>query len=1050
MQQHISAYLKEVQTTHDTGLATEVSYRSSLQKLLEYLLPNTSVTHEPRLTKCGRPDYVVTVGNVPFGYIETKPIGASLDDKAYKEQFDRYRNGLNNIIFTNYVEFRLYRNNMKCATEILAELKNNKVNSFPDNYAKFADLVKAFGEYQGQPIDSPEDLAKRMADKSRLLASVIEKSLASEERNPEHKELESQLKAFKVFLIHDITDKDFADVYAQTIAYGMFAARLHDRAPSDFSRHKAAELIPHSNPFLRKFFQHIAGYDLDERIRWIVDELASIFRAVDVEALMKDFGKTIQRDDPFIHFYETFLGAYDRHLRKSRGVFYTPKPVVRFIIRAVDDILRTEFGLPGGLADNAKTLIKVDAQKADKRTKTSYKRIEKEVHRVQILDPAAGTGTFLAEVVGQIHEKFSSQGGIWPNYVADDLMSRLNGFEIMMAPYAMAHLKLEMLLRQTGCVLNGKRLRIFLTNSLEKHHPDTGNLFSTWLSDESEEANLIKRDTPVMVVLGNPPYSAFSSNTGEWIMALIEDYKYVNGKHFREQKHLLTDDYVKFIRLGQHYIDRNGDGVLAYINNRGFLENPTFRGMRWNLLRSFDKIFVLDLHGNRAEEDISTSSIFDENVFDIRLGVSINLFVKTGEKRQNALGKVFYLSLRGDRASKYEYLQQHSWKEVKFKQLRVPAPNYYFVPKNYNLGKKYKRGFYIPDLMPCSRTGIMTLGDDFIICHTRQELKKRLQSFLADEISSAELNEKFDLGTNYARWVVKNREEERIALQDSRYVRIDYRPFDKRWTYFDNKLLWRWRVGAMRHLLQSENIGLVVSRQAITRNWSHVQVTNAMIDNRFHYSTRGVPSLFPLYLYPGSDRHGTSDSIGRVPNLNQKLVSKIAEKIGVKFAPEDQNSPDNVFLPIDLLDYIYAILFSYGYRSRYKEFLKIEFPYIPFPQSEEQFRVLASLGAQLRSLHLMEEGDFRLITSYPETGNNTVMKVAREEDKVMINQRQYFAEISDTVWNFFVGGYQPAQKYLKERESRKLTLDEIRHYQKIIIVLTETEKLMKKIDGVIA
>lgn len=534
-------------------------------------------------------------------------------------------------------------------------------------------------------------------------------------------------------------------------------------------------------------------------------------------------------------------------------------------------------------------------------------------------------------------------------------------------------------------------------------------------------------------------------------MSLIENYKYIDREHFGERKHLLTDDYVKFIRLGQHYIDRNGDGILAYINNHGFLDNPTFRGMRWNLLRSFDKIFILDLHGDQARENISSNGVPDENVFDIRLGVSINLFVKTGKKRKNSLGKVFYFSLRGDRASKYEYLQKHKWADMKFKQLKTPAPNYYFIPRNYKLEKKYKQGFSVTDLMPCNRNGIMTRGDNFVISDTKQELKERLQSFLASKISAAELNEEFDLGKGYAKWIIGNKLKEEIILKDNAYVKIYYRPFDSRWTYFDNRFLWRWRAGAMRHMLPNENIGLVVSRQAVTTNWSHVQVTNAMIEARFHYSTKGGPSLFPLYLYPGSDRDGTSDMVGREPNLDRNIVSQIADKIGVEFVPEERRNSGNVFLPINLLDYIYAILHSDSYRTKYKEFLKLEFPYIPFPQSEKQFRSLTSLGAQLRDMHLMDCDKMqKAITAYPVTGDNIITKIVRRESKVKINQQQYFTGISDAVWNFYVGGYQPAQKYLKERKGRKLTPDEIIHYQKIIVVLIETEKLMDKINEIVA
>lgn len=615
----IKHYLEQINRTYVAGNATEHSYRGDLRQLLEIELPEAEVTNEPKRIECGAPDYVVTRDAVPLGYIEAKNIGESLDSKAYQDQLSRYRDALGNLIFTNYLEFRLYRDGDLRMAVVVAELRDDNIQPLSGNFTEFTDLLKAFADYQGQTICSPKDLAKRMADKARLLANVIEQTLADREDKIEDKELEGQLDAFKQFLVSDITTKDFADMYAQTIAYGLFAARLQDptppateaapcesndtQRPTDFSRHIAAQLIPESNPFLRKFFQHIAGYDLDSRIQWIVDDLITIFRVTDLGGLMQHFGKPTQSTDPFIHFYETFLGEYDQRLRKSKGVYYTPEPVVYFIIRAVDSLLKTEFHLSNGLADTTRIEIQ-----------------DKTVHKVQILDPAAGTGTFLAEVVRQIYSEFAAQIGAWPAYVKSDLIPRLNGFEVMMAPYAIAHLKLEMLLQQTHCRLNSERLRIFLTNSLEEKHPDTDKLFASWLAEEAKQANRIKRDTPIMVVLGNPPYSGISSNKGEWITSLIEDYKYIDGEHFNERKHWLHDDYVKFIRLGQYFIDQNSEGILAYINNHSFLDNPTFRGMRWHLLRSFDKIFILDLHGNSNKKEISPDGSPDNNVFDIKQG----------------------------------------------------------------------------------------------------------------------------------------------------------------------------------------------------------------------------------------------------------------------------------------------------------------------------------------------------------------------------------------------------------------------------------------------
>jgi hypothetical protein len=518
----IQEYLQKVNQLYKSGISTEHSYRPDLRNLLESLLPGIVVTNEPSRIECGAPDYILTRKNIPVGYIEAKDVGKDLNGKDLKEQLDRYRKSLDNLIVTDYLTFHLYRYGEFVSTVTLADAVNGKIVSRPESFKAFEDLIVNFASFTGQTIKSASKLSVMMAAKARLMASVIDSALSGspgvsgsnlfEEAN---NTLHDQMNAFRQVLIHDITAKDFADIYAQTIAYGMFAARLHDPTLEDFTRQEAAQLIPSSNPFLRKLFQYIAGYDLDDRIKWIVDDLADIFQHTDVMRILQDFGKDTQQTDPMIHFYETFLSEYNPALRKSRGVWYTPEPVVNFIVRAVDDILKEEFGLSAGLADTSKIRVKIPVQ---------GKMTEQEVHRVQVLDPACGTGTFLAEVIRQVHRKFDGQEGIWSQYVEDHLFPRLNGFEILMASYAMAHLKLELLLQETGYKpTRQQRLKVYLTNSLEEHHQDTGTLFASWLSQEANEANHVKRDTPVMVVLGNPPYSVSSSNKSPWIEKLVAD-----------------------------------------------------------------------------------------------------------------------------------------------------------------------------------------------------------------------------------------------------------------------------------------------------------------------------------------------------------------------------------------------------------------------------------------------------------------------------------------------------------------------------------------------
>ena len=693
----VSEYIANINQRYKLGNSTEHTFRGDLQQLIESLVPDIQATNEPKRQACGAPDYILTKNEIPIGFIEAKNIGDSdlLGKKksGNKEQFDRYKESLSNLIFTDYINFHVFQDGELTYEIKIAELIqvpsskstlfNTELSPLTENFESFENLVKDFSSHIGQTIKSSKKLAKMMAGKARLLSDIIEKSLTSDEENQEDSTLKEQMAAFKSILIHDITPKGFADVYAQTISYGMFAARLHDPTLDNFSRQEAAELIPKSNPFLRKLFGYIAGPDIDDRIKWIVDSLTEIFLACNVAEILKNYGRSTKMEDPIIHFYENFLAEYDPKLRKARGVWYTPAPVVNFIVRAVDDVLKEDFGLTQGLADNSKTAIKVKTQTPNKKFKSGYKEIEKEVHKVQVLDPATGTGTFLAEVIKHINKKFIGQEGIWSSYVENHLLPRLNGFELLMASYAMAHLQLDLLLKESGFKpTKSQRTKVYLTNSLEEYHPDTGTLFANWLSSEANEANQIKRDTPVMCIIGNPPYSGISSNNGKWISQLIEDYKYVDGVHFNERKHWLNDDYVKFLRYGQHYIEKNGSGVLAYINPHGFLDNPTFRGMRWNLLQTYDKIYTIDLHGNSKRNETTPDGGIDQNVFDIMQGVSINILIKTGKKKNKELGKFLHYDLYGKRENKYTFLTENTLESIDFKELNVTKPFYFFVPKN--------------------------------------------------------------------------------------------------------------------------------------------------------------------------------------------------------------------------------------------------------------------------------------------------------------------------------------------------------------------------------
>ena len=998
----IAEYIKQINEQFGTGIAHEHSYRPMLQQLLSEMLPTFVVTNEPARIECGAPDFIISSSktNTPVFYVEAKDIDdRDLDGrKENKEQFTRYKKSLDHIIFTDYLDFHLYENGEWVKNVRLAEVQGDNIVLCKEDLEDFIALVNHIASTKPSKITSAKRLAIQMAAKARILASTINNAFCLAEEDSKsaekNKQLQGQLDAFRKVLINDLTPQGFADIYAQTVAYGMFAARLHDNTPDNFSRQEAANLIPKTNPFLRNIFQQIAGYDLDERIAWIVDDLINVFLATDVQKVTKNYSQKGIHRDPMIHFYEDFLKAYNPSLRKLKGVWYTPQPVVQFIVRAVDEILQRDFELSEGLADYSKFVHEVVNEQYEKgekkfKGKSSSPTIKQEMHRVQILDPATGTGTFLAEVVNQIFDKFNGMQGMWQGYVNDHLLPRLHGFELLMASYAVAHLKLDMLLQQTGFnhAENSRRLKIYLTNSLEEVHPDTGTLWAQWLSDEASAANRIKRDCPVMVMIGNPPYSGESQNKGEWIMRLLEDYKKEPGGKMRLNERnpkWINDDYVKFIRLAQNYVERNKCGIIGFINPHGFLDNPTFRGMRWNLLSTFDKIYTINLHGNYKKKEVCPDGSPDENVFDIQQGVSINLFIKTGEKKASELGKVYYYDLYGKREEKYDFLTNTSFSEVKYQELQPVAPMYFFVPKNFGLMDEYEKGVSISSLFSLGSMGITTGHDKEMVS---------LQSF------------KSDYNFQYS-----------------------YRPFDIRWINYDVKQITRARANVMNNL-KKPNIALCLIKVNSSSDGLFKVLMSAGLTDKTILSSKDNANVFPLYLYTkefGEEKKN--------PNLKKEEWQKFNDAVGKETTPEE------------ILAYIYAVLHSLSYRERYKEFLKVDFPRIPLPKTAKEFNRLTAIGQQLIDLHLMNNTQsWKCTTTFPEVGSQQVDFQEWKDGQVWINDKQYFGNVPESVWEFYIGGYQPAQKWLKDRKGRTLSFDEIKHYLHIIHALEETERLMKEI-----
>ena len=1053
MTENLKLYIDELNKQYKTGIAREHSYRPALKDLMQSLLPKMVVTNEPAHFECGAPDYIIQreKDHLPVFFVEAKDVNDNdLDGRnknAHKEQFDRYKQALDYIIFTDYLDFHLYEHGEFVDSVRIAEVKGDKIVGIAETEDKFLSMIQHLGASAIQRVTSASRLAKLMAGKARLLANIIEQAMNDETDSYANKNLRGQYQAFKDVLIQELKKEDFADIYAQTIAYGMFAARLHDDTPEDFSREEAARLIPKTNPFLRQIFNNLAGNDLDERIAWVVDDLVTVFQATNLQKIMASYSRDKLHHDPMIHFYEDFLSEYNPKLRKSKGVWYTPQPVVGFIVRAVDEILQKDFGLPEGLADYSMIERKVAIEQSrDRRTTDGMKHRMDKFHRVQILDPATGTGTFLAEVVNQIYDRYRDNQGIWQQYVEQHLLPRLNGFEILMASYAVAHIKLDMLLGETGYQHNtDKRLHVYLTNSLEESNNEPRTLFAQWLSREATEANVIKRDYPVMVMIGNPPYSISSQNKGEWISTLVADYK----RGLNERKINIEDDYIKFIRLGQYYVDKNGSGVLAYISNNSFIDGITHRQMRRSLMSSFDDIYILDLHGNTRKQEVSPDGSKDENVFDIMQGVSINIFVKTGRKNRGELATIYHHNLYGEREYKYSTLNDSSLSTILWNKLSPTEPYYFFVPKDFSVQDEYERGFKVDELMIACNSGIQTKRDDFVYQFSQQGIEHIVKSLQVFDVE--ECREKLSLGNDGIAWKVGWAKQD-VSKNKGTFSTVLYRPFDLRWTYYTGKssgLMARPRMPEAANMLK-ENIALLAVRNSRRDMSNNYFVANTLVD-KDGISSFDNCRFFPLYIY--KDNMGEEE---RIVNFNKDLYERIAK--GLNYLPcYDDNvlvdpisKYDGVLYPQELFDYIYAVLHSPSYRKRYKEFLKIDFPRIPYPTDWEKFRDLAEKGEELRQLHLMEDLPNSTGVSFPKAGTLQVDSYRWEKNRVYINSEQFFEGVSESAWNFYIGGYQPAQKWLKDRKGMILSFEDVKHYQRIIYVLQQTERMMKEIDELLS
>jgi len=1030
MSQVVQKFIQKVDEQYKTGHAREMAYRPALQELFEQIT-GFQLINDPKRSEYGAPDFIFLNKNIVTAYAEAKDINISLEEIEKSDQMIRYF-GYSNIILTNCLEFRFYKNGQQYAQPIIiAKLENGAVEAEGSNFNLLEDTIKDFIKEAKEPIKSGVHLAKVMAGKARRIRDNINIFLADKE-DSRNENLLSIYEIIKKQLLADLDIKKFADMYAQTVVYGLFVARYYDTTLDTFSRQEARDLVPASNPFLLHFFDHIAGPSFDPRIEFIVNELCEEFNHADVQAIVHNYYK-LEKDssrDPIVHFYEDFLQEYDSVERKKMGVFYTPLPVVRFIVRAIDDILKKEFNLPAGLADTTKFEKEIAVQAEDARRKDGIKKVKIPFHKVQILDPATGTGTFLNETILHIYKSFVGQEGRWKNYVNEDLLPRLHGFELMMASYTIAHLKLSSTIKETGADLHDKkRIGVYLTNSLEKGEKEDQTLFSGLgldkaISEESRQASKIKNEMPIMVILGNPPYSISSQNKGDYIIDLIKEYK----KNLNERKINLDDDYIKFIRFSEAIIEKNGEGIIGMITNNSFIDGITHRQMRKHLLETFDSIYILNLHGDSKKKEQAPDGGKDENVFNIMQGVSISLFVKT-DKKKKGLAEVYHTEFFGKQKEKFENLNKDSLKNIKWHKLDYKEPYYFFVPKDFGVETEYNKGFALDMLMNVNSSGIETQNDFVNIFFNQKNAENIYNDFINN--NENELKSKYSLKDGRD-WKVKTAKDD-LAKNKIILNKIQYRPFDVRFMNYTGQT-----KGCMAYPrfdviknFSSHNLGLIFKRGLSEEKSAPIFVSNKPIDRRgwSRAGMLGAEVIAPLYLYFNDTK---------TSNLKKEIVAEIEKVVG-KTEPED------------ILDYIYAVLHSPSYREKYKEFLKIDFPRVPYPQDKEKFRQLVALGKELRELHLLESPKLKsFITTYPEAGSDTVEKKypKYKDNKVFINETQYFGNVPEIAWNFYIGGYQPAQKWLKDRQVRKLSNSDIEHYQKIIIALTETDRIMKEIDKV--
>ena len=1036
-----STYFKDLAAVAHRGDAREESFYPALAKLLDGIAQATGrahvhVTTLPRPTDGGNPDFRLWNGKDRIiGYIEAKkPTEEGLDRIEHSEQLKRYRSTFPNLILTNFLEFRLYRNGQREQTVLAARplvlnrLRLTPTIERPDELYALLDRLPRFCSSQ----NVHGRVARRRVGQTNAPPSPSDWGAVSPGKgNPwcPHRFLRG---------LPDLPHR-FADArrFRRSVCpdhYLRIVCRPHPDQGRLQPARTAFDNIPHTIGLLRDLFRFISLGDLPVPLAWRVDDIAEVLAVADAPGILDRYYQQGKGSDPVVHFYETFLARYDPEERERRGVYYTPEPVVGYIVRSLHGLLKKEFGKVDGLASDGVTL----------------------------LDPAAGTMTFVAraaqQAVAEFEAKYGSGGR--EDFIRRHILRNFYALELMMAPYAVGHLKMGFFLEELGHRLaDDERVPFYLTNSLEMTElGQTPMPFYSALAEESRLAGAVKKQIPILLILGNPPYSGHSSNRGDWIRGLIEDYKQVDGKPLGEKNpKWLQDDYVKFLRFAQWKIEGAGRGVVGIITNHGYLDNPTFRGMRRSLMGTFDDIYILDLHGNTLKRETCPDGSPDKNVFDIRQGVAIAFLVKRGnanidgqDEQDGTKALVHHAERYGTRGSKYAWLDDHDRGSTQWRMLNPASPFYLFVPRDVALEAGYRRFISVPEAFPVNSVGIVTARDRLTIHWSDEDVWTTVRVFSGMNPELA--RDGWQLGKDARDWKVTMAQKD---LRDSgpaleRVVPILYRPFDVRHTYYTGRsrgFLCMPRPEVMRHMLAGENLALHVCRQIVSKTWQHCFVTNGITDDCYvSNKTRERGYTHPLYLYPTADRVDLFAHPGlseRQTNLNPKLVSALSEAHGRAPSPEE------------IFHYVYAVLYAPTYRRKYAEFLRIDFPRVPFTTNRELFAELADLGARLAGLHLLKSPELDPPTCrFEGQGDARVAKTKAQgfrydadEQRLYVNRTQYFGPLPREIYEYRIGGYQVFQKWLKDRKERRLGHDDIRTYCQMVTAVGHTLTIQHQIDA---